>query len=487
VLAPDVLRAYRDDPVLMVRKLFGVEPDHWQAEALRAFASRDPKKQRIALQACAGPGKSTVLAWCGLNFILCYATKDKHPNGYAISITADNLRDNLWKEFAVWMNRSDLFKREFVWTAEKIFQKDKPRTWWLAARSFPKKANAEELGRTLSGLHAPFILYLIDESGDIPTQVGRTAEQGLSNCEWGKIVTAGNPTSHQGYLHQTVAEQAHLFFAIRITGDPDDPKRSKRISVDHAREQIALYGRLNPWVMAYILGEFPPSSLNSILGVDEVRAAMERGLKKDQYDWSQKRLGIDVARFGDDRTVLQARQGLNARYEPEIMRHQRTTAIAARASMIVEKWGAELITIDDTGHWGHGVVDNLLTTGLAPLAITFSDPALNPRYYNRRTEMWMEMAEWVRRGGCLPNIPELISELTTPTYTFHKGAILLQEKDQIKALIGRSPDLADALALTFAIPDMPSNTSPIAIARSNTRQQTMHEYDPLATTMRTVW
>lgn len=473
------LAAYRRDPVYMVRDLFATEPDIWQAEALRAFASDDPKKRRVAMQACAGVGKSTVEAWCAWNFLLTYGYKDHHPNGYAISITADNLRDNLWKEMAVWMNRSPLLEREFTWTAERIFQKQHPRTWWLAARSFAKKANTEELGRTLSGLHAPAIAYFIDESGDIPPQVGRAAEQGLSNCEWGKIVTSGNPTSHTGYLHQAVAEQAHLWHVIRITGDPDNPNRSQRIDVGHAREQIALYGRENPWVMAYILGEFPPASLNALLGSDEVRDAMSRGIRPEEYEWSQKRIGIDVARGGDDRTVLFPRQGLRA-FMPVVMRHQRTTAIAARAVMAKEKWGSELELIDDTGHWGHGVVDNLITAGHAPIAVIYSDPAISPKYFNRRTEMWLEMAEWVKRGGVLPNIPELIAELTVPTYTFVKGAVALQDKDQIKAVLGRSPDLADALGLTFAIKDMPSNTSPEVILRSNRRQQVLHEYDPLA-------
>ena len=89
----------------------------------------------------------------------------------------------------------------------------------------------------------------------------------------------------------------------------------------------------------------------------------------------------------------------------------------------------------------------------------------------------MKMAEWVKNGGALPNIPELVSELTTPTYTFTNGKFVLEEKDQIKIRLGRSPDLADALALTFAIVDMPSR---LELPYAGTRdQQTVSEWNPL--------
>ena len=139
------------------------------------------------------------------------------------------------------------------------------------------------------------------------------------------------------------------------------------------------------------------------------------------------------------------------------MRKERTTDIAAAVARAQATWNPELHLVDDTGHWGHGVIDNLYAAGLSPTGITFSDPALDRRYKNRRAEMWLEMARWVKRGGALPPIDELRAELIEPTYTFINGKFLLESKDQIKARIGRSPDLADALALTFALPEQPSD------------------------------
>src|SRR5450631_2238139 len=145
----------------MVRDLFRVEPDLWQRRALVAFA--DPGIPRIAMQACAGPGKSAVEAWIGWNFLLCYSDGLNYPNGYAVSITGDNLRDNLWKELSLWRERCPALLKAFDMTAEAITSREHPTTWWLRARSFPKTADASEQGRTLSGLHAKSILYLLDE------------------------------------------------------------------------------------------------------------------------------------------------------------------------------------------------------------------------------------------------------------------------------------------------------------------------------------
>ena len=93
------IQRWRQNPVQFVVEQFGVEPDAWQRDALMAFA--DPTKPRISMQACAGPGKSAVLAWCGWNFLSCYGDRGEHPKGAAVSVTWDNLRDNLWPEFAV--------------------------------------------------------------------------------------------------------------------------------------------------------------------------------------------------------------------------------------------------------------------------------------------------------------------------------------------------------------------------------------------------
>lgn len=448
------IREWKRDPVKFVTEQFGVTPDAWQADVLAEMGK--PGRKRIAMKSCAGPGKTALLAWAGWHRLACFAKEGEHPKGAAVAVTNDNLKDNLWPELAKWQSRSEFLKQAFTWTKQRVYANEYPETWFLSARGYSKTADMDAIGRTLSGLHSLYPFYLIDESGDIPPNMLRSAEQGLTSCDDGIILTAGNTTSHEGLLYHACTVARDQWFVISITADPDDPKRTPRVDIDWARKQIELYGRDNPWVQAFILGEFPAGSINSILTVEEVEKAMSRVLKPDDYSWSQKRLGIDVARFGDDRSVIFPRQGLRA-FKPVVMRHQRTTDIAARVAAAKAKWNSEMELIDDTGHWGHGVIDNLIAAGHSPIGIQFHAPAIDPRYKNRRAEMWLTMAEWIRRGGAIPHMPEMIGELTAPTYTFLNGKFLLEDKDQVKQRIGRSPDLGDGLALTFAVPDQPDS------------------------------
>jgi hypothetical protein len=470
------LAAWREPPYgacRFVQEQFGATPDPWQEQLLIAFAN--PTIQRISLQACAGPGKTCGEAWCGWYFLATQASREgtgyEHPKGLVTSITAVNLRDNLWAELAKWQARSEFLRTAFTWNKERIVQNEAEATWFLAARTWPKNGTSDEQGRTFSGLHGKNVLVLIDESGAIPPTVLRAGEQALANTHFGKILQGGNPLSLEGCLYEAAVRLRHLWHIIRITGDPADPEawvNTPRVQVvapgqqsprAWAEEQIATYGRENPWVKAYILGEFPPTSINTLLTLEEVEAAMRRELIPDDYQWAQKRLGVDVARFGDDRTVIFARQGANARVpnSPVIMRGVPSTDIAARVFRAKAKWHSEVEFIDDTGHWGHGVIDNLRAQRIASATpVVFHARAINPRYRNRRAEMWLEMADAIKHDVALPaHLPELVAELTTPTYTFGNGVFQLEEKDQIKHRIGRSPDLADALALTWAQPDLP--------------------------------
>jgi hypothetical protein len=465
--AIEKLRLWTRNPIQFVRDNFKVEPDQWQADALRKFA--DPRLQRISLQACAGPGKSSLLAWMGWNFISCYGEPGDHPKGACVAITSQNLRDNLWAEFAKWRERSPYLTGAFEWNQERISSVQAPETWFISARSWSKKSNAEEQGRTLSGLHSGYVIALIDESGEIPTSVLRAGEQALSNCKVGKIIQSGNPTSHEGMLYAAATNLRHQWHVIEITGDPEDPNRSPRIDKEWAREQIAIYGRENPWVKAYILGQFPDAAMNTLLSIEEVLESSRRNYGIEHYEFAQKRIGVDVARFGSDATVLFPRQGLAA-FKPVVMRNSRTNEIAARVADGKAKFGSEIEFVDDTGGYGAGVVDALLQSGITAQGINFGGKALNPRYFNKRTEMWFEMAEWIRRGGAIPNDPELIRELTTPLYTFHQGKMQLEEKDQIKKRLGHSCDKADALALTFALPDQPGMSFEMAYARNHAQK-----------------
>jgi hypothetical protein len=321
------------------------------------------------------------------------------------------------------------------------------------------------------------VFALIDEAGTIPATVLRAAEQALSNCAFGKIAIAGNPMSTAGMLYAAATQLRHQFLVIPVTGDPDDPKRSPRVDLEWAKQTIATYGRENAWVQSYLLGRFPTTSFNSLLSIEDVRAAMGRHLREDAFSWSQKRIGVDCARFGDDATCVFPRQGLVA-FRPIIMRGARTTEIAARVAKAVADWRAETVFVDDTGGYGAGVIDALQAAGggFDVVSVNYSESALDKRYLNRRAEMHFALAGWVKAGGVLPDLPELVAELTEPTYAFVGGKFALEGKDLIKRRLGRSPDLADALAQTFYFSDQPAANAP-GFGGAGVGK-VLHEFDP---------
>lgn len=498
-LAQKRLEEYRRPPFgacKFVQEQFGATPDRWQEQVL--VAAVDPTVRRIALKACAGPGKTTVEAWIGWYFLGTRCTKGEHPNGLATSITGENLRDNLWKECAKWQPRSEYLRAAFTWTSNRIFAKDHEATWFLAARKWPKTASADEQGRTFSGLHGANVLVLIDESGAIPSTILRAAEQAVGQAaHYGLVLQGGNPISLEGMLHEACTRLRDQWFVVTVSGDPEKLAawvNEPRTAALHrgpkgcacpacwARQQLQTYGRENPWVKAYILGEFPPQSLNALLSLEEVEASMARRLRDDEYAWAQKRIGVDVARFGDDRTVIFPRQGLRA-FRPVVMRNARTTNIAARIAHGRTKWNAELVLVDDTGHWGHGVIDNLIAAGVPAIPVLYHDQAIDQRYHRMRSYLWMTMAEHVRSGLWLPEDPEMIPELITPTYTFVDGRFKVEDKEFVKQRLGRSPDKGDALANTYMLPDMPGELTDRLARRLQERHgggRVVADYDPLA-------
>ena len=128
---------------------------------------------------------------------------------------------------------------------------------------------------------------------------------------------------------------------IIVTNDPDDPRRATRGDIEWAREQIRLWGRDSSWVKAYILGQFPPSSINALLGIEDVMAAQRRIVTPEEHTHMQKRLGVDVARYGDDRTVIFPRQGRRV-FKPIVMRMADTAQVAARIYAAKTAWSSQL-------------------------------------------------------------------------------------------------------------------------------------------------
>lgn len=452
---------------------FQATPDPWQEQALLALASFDRRHQRVAMKACVGPGKTAVLAWYIWWFMSVLADGDNHPKGLATAINGDNLKQNLWAELSQWRLRSPFLMRAFKWTASAIFsaKDDLAPSWRVEARTWAKTASVEQLGQTFSGLHAKYVTAVVDESGNCPTPILRAAEQALSRCLFGKLAQAGNPTALEGYmLYDACTSMSDLWHVITVTGDPDDAlawvnaprvRQENPEALAWSKTQIAQHGRDNAWVRTQVLGQFPPAALNALLGIEECEASAKLVLRPERYEWIQKRIGVDVARFGDDRTCFAFRQGPMI-YKFKEMRNATTDRIAARAANFHMKWGEgeSLLFVDATGGWGMGTIDQLNVAGIANQPVQYAAKAGSRQYANVRAEMWMRMADKIKTGGHrLPMDRALWAELSAVTYLFHNGQFLLEDKDQVKKRLGRSPDKADALAQTYMLEDMPKGAT----------------------------
>lgn len=456
--AKSKIRAWREYPVQFAHENFGVELDEWQIDTLNALGGGKNPSRRVCMRACTGPGKSALLAIAGWHRLACFASKGEHPKGAALSITKDNLKDNLWAELSKWQNRSQFLMNAFTWTKEQIYANDHSETWFMSARSFARDADAEAIGRALSGLHSQYPFILLDEIGDMPSAVGRAAEQIFTGSpQDAAIIAAGNPTSTDGLLYLICTRLRGQWQLVTITADPDDPKRTPRVSKELAAEQIKEHGRDNPWIMATILGQFPPAGFNSLVGIDDMEAAMSRHYDISAYGHAAKILGCDVAREGDDRSVIVKRQGVVA-FEPAIFRNAKSNVLAGHLAREWQEWQADGAIVDGTGGYGGGVLDALTQMGRHAMDCQFAGKAFNPKFANKRAEICFSFAEWIKAGGALPYNPDLIREATSITYTFKGDQLLIAPKTEIKKKLGQSPDLWDAYAVTFAFPIMPAAT-----------------------------
>lgn len=228
-----------------------------------------------------------------------------------------------------------------------------------------------------------------------------------------------------------------------------------------------------------MLCDFNAGNANSLLSVDQVLAASGRHAPETTYSFAPRVLGVDVARQGDDSSVIFRRQGL-ASWAPKILRGADTTTVAAAVVGEIQAFSPDAIFIDGSGGYGAGVIDRLRLLGYSPFEVQFGGKADDPRYANKRMEMYWLMAEWIGQGGCIPDDPELKVELCTPTYSHDnaRGVMKLESKDDIKARMGKSPDRADALALTFAFAVAPKQPFSDLLERSYT-ERAADVYNPL--------
>lgn len=222
-----------------------------------------------------------------------------------------------------------------------------------------------------------------------------------------------------------------------------------------------------------MLCDFAASSDDVLIPLPLVDEAQARSCRPEDYGFSPLVLGVDVARFGDDATVIFPRQGLVA-LEPVLLRKTDNMAVADRVALEARERNAAAVFVDAGA--GAGVIDRLRQLGQRVTEVHFGGRPMRPdRFVNRRMEMWQLLKDWLVSGGVLPRDGALRAELSAPTYSFDsRGLLRLEPKEKVRERLLRSPDRADALALTFAAPV----AAPDLLERAG--REAAKPYDPLA-------
>jgi hypothetical protein len=491
--AAEILATWFDDPAEFVRATFRPRPtrdspdgiDAWQHDVLDAVTVA----LRIALKACKGPGKSCVLAWV----IWWFLVTRPHANVVVTSITRENLRDGLWKELAKWYARSPYLQRVFSFTAERIAAREAPLTWWCSARGWAKDADPEQQANTMAGLHGEHVMVVHDEVSDYPDGVLAASEGIFQTADQeAKLLVAGNPTRQDGPLYRICTQDRRLWSPplgriVEITGDPDDPKRSPRISLSASREAIRQHGREHPWVMTNVLGLFPKVAFDKLLGPNEVLRAVNREIPLAHYVHEPKVFGVDVAWEGDDQSVLVMRQGAVV-FVPKAWRNLEDWELADQVALLVLKHGPVRVYVDGIGI-GHGVVSHLrqrVRGRCEVVDVQAGESPADPRYLNLRAEMWHRMRDAVKLRLRLPDHAQLRADLCGPKRQMKDGGghtfkVALESKKDMKKRGLPSPDFGDALAMTFAWPDpLTKRGEPLDEELEGLQSHAVQTFDPLA-------
>ena len=223
-----------------------------------------------------------------------------------------------------------------------------------------------------------------------------------------------------------------------------------------------------------ILCDFTATSDDVLITIDMVERAKQKSFSETDLFGTAKVIGVDVARFGDDKSVIMRRHG-QAVLEPIVFEKIDNMQLAARVAHEIKEFKPDAVMID--GGRGEGVIDRLRQLNFDVNEVNFGSSPLNPRYKNKRAEMWDNLANFLKDGGGLPKSSRLGADLIVPTYHFDSAnRMALESKDHIKERGMPSPDLADALALTFAYPVSPRNNPLQTYAQATVQTGIMNNF-----------
>ena len=434
---PENAKAVRDryygKPALFMEEILGMDLDEWQRELCDEFHQHN----RHAISSGHSSGKSAFTAGI-IQYFICVHSD---PQIIVTANTEKQLAQKTWRELAKWWNNS-LVKDWFEWSATTFSLKGAKETWFAAA-----VPNTPHNSESFAGAHEKYVLQVFDEASAVERSIWEVAE-GATATEGGyrKWLVFGNPTRPDGAFYDCFHKRRH-----RWNGKYLDTRKCKYADQKQIAEWAEDYGEDSDFFRVRVRGLFPQQAVVQLIGRGLAEDAAGKHIPEASYWFAPKILTCDVARFGDDATVIFRRQGLKT-WKPMVMRGRDTMYVAEKIAHEIQDWSPQAVFVDETG-LGAGVVDRLRQLKYKVTGVNGSNSPDDQRHLNKRMEMWWEMREWLESGGCIPDDQQLIDDLTAPEYfVTGKGKMQLESKDSIKLRGLPSPDHADALGLSFAYP-----------------------------------
>jgi hypothetical protein len=417
-------------------------PDEWQTEFLRrvgeAIKSRKPGEPvKYAVKSGRGVGKTAVEAW----LILWLMSTRPHFAGFATANTGDQLDDKLWRELALWHRRA-INKHWFEWTATRFYQVDHKETWGIDALKWSAN-NPDAMG----GLHnaGRGQAAIVDEGSGVDAEIFDVIDATMTDPDSFVFVFA-NPLRRTGRFYELFTRFAHRWLNMTV-----DARKARAANKQKLNEDIEDYGLDSNYVRKNILGEFPLSDDDTLIPLHLIEAARTR--KAEDCERYKPVWGLDVARFGDDRSALCIRRHRKVE-KLESWRGLDTMQTAGRVKLLYDECATDdkptQIVVDVIGV-GAGVVDRLRELNLPVRAVNVAEqPAVKSKFHRLRDEMYWKGREWFEGLNVECPQAEIGAELGDITFTYTSaGQIKVEPKQDIKERLGRSPDVGESLLLSL--------------------------------------
>lgn len=443
----EAINFYIDHPVEFAIDILKVQPTLEQQAVMNDVA----KFPMVSVKSGHGVGKSALESW----IIWWYISTRPYPKILCTAPTKHQLHDILWAEVSKWKRNSKSLDKDFEWTSEKIYLKGSQEEWFAIARTSNKPD-------ALQGTHAEHVLIIIDEASGVPDIVFEPVLGSMSTID-AKLLMCGNPTQLAGFFYESHTTKRELYKTHTIDGS-----KCERVDKNYVQTIIDMFGKDSDVYRVRVAGEFPKANPDSFIGLDMIRTEKKVIDIVESID-----LGVDVARYGDDESVVATTYNKSQVERLNVFKHNDTMRLTGQIVNIIKmlnlKYPSIIVRVKiDCDGLGVGVYDRLkeviVEKNLKAKAVechfggkggkvSYDEPI---EYYNSTGIMWGTLRSKLKNNDItIPNNEELIKQITNRKYFINSdGTIKLERKEDMKKRNVHSPDRADAVVLSLYEPQV---------------------------------